>query len=175
MPSSAPTAQAEFGSGDLAMFFYVVLSIPRLSLFGLPDARVNVLSEYPLSCLRIFTCTVKVPSLMHLQSHINRCCQVSPNMLSKHHQFWGSYTCQVSPNVLSKYQQFWGSHVNSGLSGFSLYCQSTFLSCMRMLLVLSKYYLDALEKSHQPLLPGVSKYAVKAPSILRELHLLGVS
>ena len=33
----------------------------------------------------------------------------------------------------------------------SMYCQSTFL--------------DALAKSHQPLLPGVSKYAVKAPSI----------
>ena len=54
-----------------------------------------------------------------------------------------------------------GVTFNSGLSGYSLYCQSTFL--------------DALEKSHQPLLPGVSKYAVKAPSILGELHLSGVS
>ena len=142
-------------------------------------------------------------TLMHLKSHINRCCQVSPNMLSKHHQSWGSYTCQMSPNVLSKYQQFWGSHVNSGLSGFHctvrvpsfpvwgccLYCQSTNLmhlkvtstvvaECLQIccpkhhqswgsctfqcLLMYCPKYQQLLRESHQPLLPGVSKYAVQS-------------
>ena len=86
------------------------------SIWGSYTCQVspNVLSKYQqsggvtliLACLD-FHCTVRVPSfpvwgcclycqsttLMHLKSHINRCCQVSPNMLSKHHQFWGSYTC----------------------------------------------------------------------------------
>ena len=104
----------------------------------------------------VFHCTVRVPSflsedvtfslyftatslLMYLPSHINHCCQVSPNVLSKHHQsVWGSYTCLLlvldwaqlilhlsrwaavaglqvllpsASNVLSKYLRFvWGSH-----------------------------------------------------------------
>ena len=109
------------------------------SIWGSYTCQVspNVLSKYQqsggvtliLACLD-FHCTVRVPSfpvwgcclycqsttLMHLKSHINRCCQVSPNMLSKHHQSvsW-NYTClllvQVSPNVLSEYQQSaWGSY-----------------------------------------------------------------
>ena len=57
-------------------------------------------------------CTVRVPSFLSEDV----CDEVSPNVLSKHHQSvtW-NYTClllvQVSPNVLSEYQQSaWGSY-----------------------------------------------------------------
>ena len=154
MPSSAPTTQAEFGSSDLAM-----LSLEFCCL-SCQMSVVNVLSEYLLSCLRIFFdfhctvrvpsflsedfhCTVRVPSfLMYLPSYINHCRQVSPNVLSKHRQsVWGSYTCQVSPNVLSKYQQSaWGSHVSSGCqvspNVLSEYQQSAWGSYTCLLLVL---------------------------------------
>ena len=177
MPSSAPTTQAEFGSSDLAM-----LSLEFCCL-SCQMSVVNVLSEYLLSCLRIFFdfhctvrvpsflsedfhctvrvpsflsedfhCTVRVPSfLMYLPSYINHCCQVSPNVLSKHRQsVWGSYTCQVSPNVLSKYQQSaWGSHVSSGCqvspNVLSEYRQSAWGSytCQVSPNVLSKYQQSA--------------------------------
>ena len=125
----------------------------------------TVPSEYLLSCLRIFTCTVKVPSflsedfrctvrvpsLMHLKSHINRCCQVSPNMLSKHRQSGGVTLvrcllmyCQstnnsegvtlilaarCSPNVLSKYQRSGGVTCWESPNVLSKYQQSSWGSC----------------------------------------------
>ena len=84
-------------------------------------------------------------TLMHLKSHINRCCWVSPNMLSKAplilrelhlsvspnvpipgtNTYWGSHVilaARCSPNVLSKYQHF----LRESLVGcLQLYCQST--------------------------------------------------
>ena len=83
---------------------------------------------------------------MHLKSHINRCCQVSPNMLSKHHQSWGSCTCQCLQMYCQSTNNYWGSHVNSGLFGFHctvrvpsfpvwgccLYCQSTNLMHLKV-------------------------------------------
>ena len=91
-----------------------------------------------ISLLRVSWCTCQVP-LIFLGSHVSLCCQVFPNVLSKHHQsVWGSYTCLLlvldwaqlilhlsrwaavaglqvllpsASNVLSKYLRFvWGSH-----------------------------------------------------------------
>ena len=92
----------------------VILHLSRwAAVAGLQVLRVLlVLSGYLPSCLRMSF------------SFVFHCCEVFPNVLSKHHQSvsW-NYTClllvQVSPNVLSEYQQFWGSHVNSGCQVFS--------------------------------------------------------
>ena len=94
------------------------------------------------------------------------CCFGLPNVLSEYFP-----SCLRMLLVLSEY---FSSCLRTllVLSEYYLSClrmllvlSKYYLSCMRMLLVLSKYSLDALEKSHQPLLPGVSKYAVKAPTI----------
>ena len=81
-----------------------------------------------------------------LKSHINRCCQLSPNMLSKHQQFCGSLLmyCQstnnsegvtlilaarCSPNVLSKYQRSGGVTCRESPNVLSKYQQSSWGSC----------------------------------------------
>ena len=108
-----------------------------------------------ISLLRVSWCTCQVP-LIFLGSRVSLCCQMFPNVLSKHHQsVWGSYTCLLlvldwaqlilhlsrwaavaglqvllpsASNVLSKYLwSVWGSHF-SCLSVVSLlmYLPSTF-------------------------------------------------
>ena len=101
------------------------------------------LSGYSLYCQSTF--------LDALKSYINRCCQVSPNMLSKHRQSGGVTLvrcllmyCQstnnsggvtlilaarCSPNVLSKYQQSGGVTCWVSPNVLSKYQQSSWGSC----------------------------------------------
>ena len=52
-------------------------------------------------------------TLMHLKSHINRCCWVSPNMLSKAPLILRELHLSVSPNVpIPGTNTYWGSHIN---------------------------------------------------------------
>ena len=76
--------------------------------------------------------------------------------------WWCCLYCQSTILVCLK------SHIDCCCLRALLVLSKYYLSCLRMLLVLSKYYLDVLQKLHQPLLLSVSKYAVKAPKILRE-------
>ena len=133
----------------------------------------NVLSEYLPSCLRmslflcisllrVSWCTCQVPPIC-LGSHVSLCCQMSPNVLSKHHQsVWGSYTCLLlvldwaqlilhlsrwaavaglqvllpsTSNVLSKYLRFvWGKSLFVFTAKCHLlYCQ-VLLACLVKLL-----------------------------------------
>ena len=66
-------------------------------------------------------------TLMHLKSHINRCCWVSPNMLSKAPSILRELHLSVSPNVpIPGTNTYWGSHINRFLPGVSKYAvQST--------------------------------------------------
>ena len=44
-------------------------------------------------CCQVLPMYCQVPSIC-LGSHVSFCCQMSPNVLSEHHQSaWGSYTC----------------------------------------------------------------------------------
>ena len=108
-----------------------------------------------ISLLRVSWCTCQVP-LIFLGSHVSLCCQMFPNVLSKHHQsVWGSYTCLLlvldwaqlilhlsrwaavaglqvllpsASNVLSKYLwSVWGSHfLCLSVVSLLMYLPSTF-------------------------------------------------
>ena len=83
-----------------------------------------------ISLLRVSWCTCQVP-LIFLGSHVSLCCQVFPNVLSKHHQsVWGSYTCLLL--VLDWAQLILHLSRWAAVAGLP--------SCLRMLFVLSEYF-----------------------------------
>ena len=121
---------------------------PTINFWG---SHVNSgLSGFPLYCQSTF--------LDALKSHINRCCRVSPNMLSKHQKSWGS--------LLSKYQHSEGvSNCTVKVPTLTEGVTSTVLPMPGVPpIVLSEYQRLLRESLEWTVTVGVSKYAVKAPT-----------
>ena len=88
-------------------------------------------------------------TLMHLKSHINRCCWVSPNMLSKAPLILRELHLSVSPNVpIPGTNTYWGSHINR-------FCQVSPNMLFKAPLILRELHLSV---SPNVPIPGTNTY-----------------